>query len=203
MHLARLSLDLRSAQARRDLSDPYEMHRTLVRPFVRSADQSPPRILWRLERSASWGDPVVLVQSSEAPDWSVLGDLPNYLKRPVETRHIEPENLIQQGATYRFRLAANPTVSRNGKRLGLVSEQAQLDWLKRQGDRHGFVDDIAMVTASEQVHARKGDGRITVLQACFEGRLSVTDDSAMRQALLLGIGPAKALGCGLMSLART
>lgn len=80
MHLTRLRLDPRSPQARRDLSDAYEMHRTLVRAFVRAPDQTPPRILWRAEPAAAWSDPVVLVQSQDVGDWSVLNALPHYLK---------------------------------------------------------------------------------------------------------------------------
>lgn len=37
--------------------------------------------------------------------------------------------------------------------------------------------------------------------ATFEGRLTVTDPTALRTALLSGIGPAKSYGCGLLTLA--
>ncbi len=200
MYLTRLRLDPRSAQARRDLGDPYEMHRTLVRPFVKDANQEPPRILWRAEPSAAWNDPVVLVQAQEPADWSVLEALPNYLKGSAETRDISPESWLQSEQCYRFRLFANPTVTRDGKRQGLVSEEAQLAWLARQGERHGFAVETALVTGSGQLRSRKQDSRISVLQACFEGRLRVRDCAALAAALRSGIGPGKAFGCGLLSL---
>ena len=46
MYLSRLKLDTRSPQVRRDLSDSYDMHRTLVRAFVDDPGQTPPRFLW-------------------------------------------------------------------------------------------------------------------------------------------------------------
>lgn len=207
MHLTRLRLDPRSPQARRDLSDAYEMHRTLVRAFVRTPDQTPPRILWRAEPAAAWSDPVVLVQSQEVGDWSVLEALPNYLKPKdgksgVETRELNPEQWLHMGERFRFRLFANPTVTRDGKRQGLTSEDAQLAWLARQGERYGFSVEAALVTGTELLGGRKADHRISLLKACFEGRLQVSDAELLTQALCTGIGPGKAFGCGLLSLGR-
>jgi CRISPR system Cascade subunit CasE len=204
MHLTRLRIDARSAQARRDLSDPYDMHRTLVRAFVSDETQKPPRFLWRVDTQAAWSDPVLLVQSSHAADWSVLAALPNYLKEQqgVESKFVAPEQLLQAGARYRFRLLANPTVTRDGKRYGLTSEEAQLAWLTRQGGRCGFSVEAGLVTSSDVLHSRKGDLRISLQRACFEGVLQAVDIQALEGALLAGIGPGKAFGCGLLSIAR-
>lgn len=203
MYLTRLQLDLRSAQVRRDLADPYEMHRTLVRAFVREAEQIPPRILWRAEPGSPWSAPVVLVQAEEAGDWSVLAALPTYLKVNAETLTLQPEMWLHAGGRFRFRLFANPTVTRDGKRLGLTSEEAQLAWLRRQGERLGFAVEAALVSGSELLQGRKGDTRISLLKACFEGRLQVQEPAALMQALRSGIGPGKAFGCGLLSLGKT
>lgn len=202
MYLARLRLDPRSAQARRDLADPYEMHRTLVRPFVKNAEQTPPRILWRAEPQAAWSEPVVLVQAQEKADWSVLEAVSGYLKGGVETRDISPEGWLQQDHCYRFRLFANPTVTREGKRFGLAAEDEQLAWLARQGERHGFALEAVLVTSTEQLSSRQQDNRIKLLQVCFEGRLRVRDNALLAAALRAGIGPGKAFGCGLLSLGR-
>lgn len=204
MHLTRLRLDPRSAQARRDLADPYEMHRTLVRAFVRSGDQAPPRILWRVEPTSAWSDPILLVQALELADWSVLEQLPGYLqqRQPWETKQLIPEEWLRADQSYRFRLFANPTVTREGKRLGLVAEDAQLAWLTRQGERLGFNVEAALVTGSELLRSRKGESQISLLRACFEGRLRVVDKEALSKALRTGIGPGKAFGCGLLSLGR-
>lgn len=203
MHLTRLTLDPRSAQARRDLGNAYEMHRTLARAFV-ADDQSPPaRFLWRLEAGGNaWATPMVLVQAAAEADWSAVQALPNYLQRPVESKRLALEEWVEGGGCHRFRLQANPTVTRQGKRYGLVGEAEQLAWLGRQGERHGFSVEAALVTASDVLNNRKGEGLISLQRVCFEGRLQVTELAAFSRALTLGIGPGKAFGCGLLSLAR-
>jgi CRISPR system Cascade subunit CasE len=203
MHLTRLTLDPRSAQARRDLSDAYEMHRTLARAFVADAQSTPARFLWRLEAgSNAWATPVVLVQAAVEANWSALQTLPNYLQRPVESKRLALEEWAEGGGRHRFRLQANPTVTRQGKRYGLAGEDEQLAWLSRQGERHGFNLEAALVTASDVLSRRKGEGQISVRRVCFEGVLQVQNLHAFSRALTSGIGPAKAFGCGLLSIAR-
>jgi CRISPR system Cascade subunit CasE len=203
MHLTRLILDPRSAQARRDLADAYDMHRTLSRAFVTGDAEQPSRFLWRLERDTNpWTHPTVLVQSRYAGEWGVLQSLPGYLQKPVESKVVELDRCVQVGG-YRFRLMANPAVTRLGKRYGLMAEEVQLEWLKRQGVRHGFAVKAAVVSASDLLESkRKPGGNITVQQVCFDGLLEVLEPSNVRKALQDGIGPAKAFGCGLLSLAR-
>lgn len=202
MYLSRLTLDPRSPQARRDLADPYEMHRTLARAFAVDEGR-PPRLLWRLEAGPqAWTHPTVLVQAPAAGDWSALAALPNYLGRPVETRELSPDALVVAGGRYRFRLLANPTVSREGKRFGLVGEEEQQQWLARQGGRHGFDVQSVLVTSADFLNSRKGEKVISVQRACFEGILQVQEQVRVVAALRDGIGPAKAFGCGLLSLAR-
>lgn len=204
MYLTRLILDPRSALARRDLADAYDMHRTLVRAFVADEQSEPGRFLWRLEAGAgSWASPTLLVQSSESGNWDVLQALPGYLQRPAESKALDLEALVQPQRQYRFRLLANPTVARAGKRYGLAGEAEQLAWLQRQGERHGFEVQSALVTASDLLDSRKkGSASIRVQRACFEGLLQVARADEVRQALVNGIGPAKAFGCGLLSVAR-
>lgn len=202
MHLTQLSPDPRSAQARRDLADPYELHRTLVRAFVADDQQAPPRFLWRLETPANWNEPVLLVQSCHPADWSGLEAVPGYLRQPARSKVVRLEELLAVGARYRFRLLANPTVTRAGKRHGLVGEEAQLAWLGRQGERLGFSVETALTAASDVLHSRKGATRISLQRVCYEGILLAQDTAALAGALQNGVGPGKAFGCGLLSLAR-
>lgn len=202
MYLTRLRLNPNTGLARRDLGSPYEMHRTLVRAFVADENSSAPRFLWRQEVNTAWADPILLVQSSEAPDWSYLEAVPQYLKQAPEVKQLDAQQLVNDGGRYRFRLQANPTVTRDGKRLGLLGEEAQLAWLIRQANRHGFRVEAALVTGSDRLSTPKASQRITLQRACFEGRLVVEDTNRFAQALLEGIGPAKAFGCGLLSVGK-
>ena len=45
---------------------------------------------------------------------------------------------LKVGQHFRFRLRANPCVTRNGKRLGLLRLEEQEKWIERKGKLHGF-----------------------------------------------------------------
>ncbi|MNP41961.1 CRISPR-associated endoribonuclease Cse3 [compost metagenome] len=142
------------------------------------------------------------MQSAFEADWRTLEALPNYLQRPAESKSVRLEELVESGSRYRFRLQANPTVTRQGKRYGLLTEPEQLAWLGRQGERHGFVVPAALVSGSDLVASQKEGGVISVRRVCYEGVLEVQQLDAFSRALTAGIGPAKAFGCGLLSVAR-
>jgi CRISPR system Cascade subunit CasE len=150
--------------------------------------------------------PTVLVQSIHAPDWTRLETMPGYLKRSAESKTFQPERLLQPDARYCFRLYANPTVACDGKRYGLAAEQAQLDWLTRQGKRQGFEVEAAIIIASDILKGygkKMQDGKpIHLQQVHYEGLLRALDVESLTEALKKGIGPGKAFGCGLLSLRR-
>jgi CRISPR system Cascade subunit CasE len=205
MFLSKLTLDHRHPQARRDLSDAYEMHRTLARAFAPDAETPPARFLWRLERRADYQpSTVVLVQSAETANWSVLEDLSGYASEIQPNKAVDLEMLIQPGARYRFRLLANPTVTKDGKRYGLTREEEQLEWLARQGGRHGFSILGCVRGADERLQVKQGrsGNRITLHTALFEGMLQADSADPLRQGVLNGFGHGKALGLGMLSLAR-
>lgn len=202
MYLSRLILNSRSWEVRRDLANPYDLHRTLARAFAPDRQTPLARFLWRLESVSTWQYPMLLVQSQVPGNWTPLCELPYYLQSEVQEKSIEPEQWLESGRSYRFCLQSNPTVTRNGKRRGLCKNEEQLAWLARQGERHGFFPAQALVSNSGMRQGRKGDSRLSVLTATFDGYLQVKDADALIVALRDGIGPAKSLGCGLLSLGR-
>jgi CRISPR system Cascade subunit CasE len=203
MYLTKLTLNLRNAQARRDLGDAYEMHRTLARAFAPDPHSRLPRFLWRLEVAAdSVQSPAVLVQSDAPADWAILEQLPKYLGRTAETKRVEVARLVRQDRRYRFRLLANPTVCRQGKRLALLNQKDQMAWMERQGEHHGFSIQSLTISPHELLNSsRDGKPPICIQRVRFEGFLAVRRTAAFEQALTAGIGPAKAFGCGLLSVA--
>lgn len=205
MYLSRLSLDPRHPQARRDLADAYEMHRTLVRAFAPRPEGPPHRFLWRLEgRDGFELSSVVLVQSEQPADWSVLAAHKGYANEIIGNKPVNLAKFVQGGTRYRFRLLANPTVTRGGKRYGLTREEDQLAWLVRQGERQGFSLLGCQRGANERLRTRQGrtGNRITIHTALFEGILEAVSADSLRQGMLKGFGHGKALGLGLLSLAR-
>jgi len=84
-----------------------------------------------------------------------------------------------------------------------MKEESQLQWLSRQGVRGGFVIKASMASSSDLLESeRKAGVCITVQKVCFDGVLEVQEPDRVRKLVLDGVGPAKAFGCGLLSLAR-
>ena len=204
MYLSKLILNSSHPQARRDLGSAYEMHRTLSRIFATDAKTPPARFLWRLERRGdALPSSVVLVQAAVPANWRELEMFPGYASEILGNKEVDLSSLIRNGARYRFRLLANPTVTRAGKRHGLSREEDQLEWLGRQGERHGFVVHGCVRGATERLQVRQGGStrRITLDVALFEGQLETTEADLLRPALLQGLGHGKAMGLGMLSLA--
>jgi CRISPR system Cascade subunit CasE len=131
--------------------------------------------------------------------------MPGYSLAMHTDKRVDLNALVASGRQYQFRLRANPTVTREGKRYGLTAEGEQLAWLYRQGERLGFSVLTVERGASERLSVRQNKaGRTIIVQAAlFEGRLAATEPDRLREALLGGIGHAKSLGLGLLSLAPT
>lgn len=209
MYLSRLQLNPLHPQARRDLSSAYELHRSLTRAFAPDATTPPPRFLWRREADRS-GLPgtTVLVQSAQAAAWDALHLAPDFGSGYFDALHgnkpVSLQDLVQEGWHYRFRLLANPTVTRGGKRFGLHDDEPRQGWLLRQGQRHGFAVVAAERGASGRLrvsHGRRDRTHIMLDTVLFDGVLQAVDAIALRQAWCEGIGPGKALGLGMLSLA--
>lgn len=204
MYLSRLTLDPQHPQARRDLADAYDMHRTLSRAFAADATAAPARFLWRLETTSdALAASTVLVQSAVQADWEVIHHLNGYTVKLEGNKHVDLNQLVQTGRRYRYRLLANPTITRAGKRYGLTQEAEQLAWFARQSDKNGFqpLACLRMGNALLRAHRSKSGDRITLQTVLLEGVLQASDALALQQALRQGLGHGKAMGLGLLSLA--
>lgn len=222
MHLSKLILNPRNAGARRDISHPYEMHRTLYRAFdqiTRTEADARPRILFRIEPERAAAGPVVLVQSDiVCPEWSTL-EGHGYLLDVHGPKAFAP--VFQPSQHLRFRLVANPTIKKatvgkkHNPRVPLVhARQADnnhgylgyLDWLDRRANLAGFrvihVQDAPFQHPTRNTKNRLGSKQnIPHFGVRFDGVLEVTDSEKLVEAVRNGIGPAKAFGFGLLSLA--
>ncbi len=227
MHLTRLVLDARNDDVRRDLSDANRLHQRVMSAFPDGLGEDARAKCGVLYRVESLGDqPVVLVQSAPVPDWSRLpkGWLASTWDGapPAAVRSLaKPWSDLLPGTVLRFRLLANAsrkidTATRdgkrsNGQRVPLRTEANALAWLVRKGEMSGFGlvpsvtfpdrPDVAATPHGSVRGARKG-GAITVEGVLFEGRLRVDDVGAFVLALQRGIGPGKAYGFGLLSIAQ-
>lgn len=113
-----------------------------------------------------------------------------------------------------------------GKRVGHVSVGYQQQWLLGKSEGNGFSVFTSPESGNEQPHdatavkhrgseliTRRerpvfsrsspagGRDKVTINTTVFEGALRITDVEAFRRMLVKGLGPSKAYGCGLMTLA--
>ena len=177
MFLSKLMINLRHRPARRDLGDRYELHRTLMNAFPEQlpADE---RVLYRVEHASGQAGATVLVQSQTPPDWSSVERLNDmrYLRRLPQVKSFAPQ--VQAGLQLHFRLQANPTVKRYGKRYALYAEEEWMSWLERKGQAHGFAVeplDVRCVKLGNHYGQRR---RQTWHAVQFDGLLRVSQPPA-------------------------
>lgn len=196
MYLSVLRPDPRVRAVRTDLGNSYELHRTLLRAFEEPVTARP---LWRCDLGRD-KLPEILVQSRIEPRWDrLLEREPQYFIEPPCHKPFAPP--LQRGMRLAFRLRANASVKRMGKRRGLSTREEQFAWLRRQGERCGFVVFDVVLEDERLAMARKAEHRIQLGSAAYEGVLGIWDVEPFRLALENGIGHAKGLGFGLLSIA--
>ncbi len=197
MYLSLLYPNPDNPRARKDLADPYALHQSLAHA-VAPGD----RPLWRLESGRYGEDPRVLLQTLKPPDWERFFERqgPGYAElAPDSPKRFDP--VFTPGQLLRFRLYANPTVTRAGKRLGLYREGEQWRWIEeRLADRGAKLHSVLISQREKRRFTKKGQA-ITLAVAQFDGVLGVTDPEKLLQAIAQGIGHGKAFGLGLLSVA--
>jgi CRISPR system Cascade subunit CasE len=220
MFLHRIHLDPHCREARRDLSDPYQLHSTLCRTFSVPDRKCPEgEFLWRLEPETDLvGYPRILVQSRTIPDWTGIG-VQKWLAKvdpAIDLKDRLKLDSLRVGQRFRFRLRANPCVTRNGKRLGLLRLEEQEAWAVRKGMQHGFsLPKLAPFDLSESLQERvdvrisqeqmlRGNqhsgNAVRIFSVLYDGILKVTEPDKFRDALQAGIGHGKVMGLGLLSV---
>lgn len=174
-------------------------------------------VLHRLEESRATGALVLLVQSQVAPDWGRL-QARYLLPGGVAVKDVcRAYSAIESGVRLRFRLLGNVTKKvktdrPNGRRLALNGEPERLEWLQRHAQAGGFhlvevmtgagVPDLLMqAVGGGRLYGNHSRGRLSFGAVMFEGRLRVVDADQFRATLRGGVGPAKAYGFGLLSVA--
>ncbi len=237
LYLSRLLLKPRSRRVANELLHPYEMHRTLAHAFPQEAfvkkngEEKRTVFLFRSEEDETRPFVTVCVQSALEPDWAKIPERDNYLYDSPESPSVSCKDImpayqsLRDGQPLTFRLRANPTkrigktnVDLGGKRVALVREEEQIEWLVRKGRGDGtdgaggfelvMNEGVSLVTVIPEgkKFGRKSENgqkhEMTHNAVLFEGLLRITDAEVFRQTLVRGIGSAKAFGFGLLSIAK-
>lgn len=201
MYLSEVKLDLFDRGSMKTLADIYRTHQLVMAGF-RTSSRQESCVLYRVEHSIRNEKALatILVQSTTEPNWSGLESTTLH----VQTKEFNPGFSTNQ--RLRFRLLINPVVTRNGKRWGLIRDEALHDWLKKRENSIGVhfesftVIDEGYFSGNKQQNGKQS--KIIIKKARFEGILRTVESDALYTAVKVGIGPAKAFGCGLLSLAR-
>lgn len=187
------------------LHNPYEIHRALWHTFPQTPEQNRD-FLFRIEKRESQ-QIQVLMQSQRLP--SDVPDLAQLLAYKPIALSFAPDRAL------RFLLVANPIktitdedgrLNRKGKpqkcRVPLIAEEAQVDWLKRKlRDAAAFEPASVEIDKLPPINFRKNNTRGRIQPYTFKGVLQVQQPELLLKLVQQGIGPAKAFGCGLLSLA--
>ncbi len=227
MYLTRLRLNAHHRDVLRAAGDSQALHAWVLKlfPEVAAPDGAVGArkefgVLHRME--AGRGEQLdLLVQSREKPDVSKLPE--GFLRAEEGAASTAPLDglvaCVQPGAILRFRLRANPTrridtksapdgSKRNGKRVPLRDPALRAAWITRKLAEAGFTlkadeDGLPWLREREDGLQRgtRQAAKITHEGVVFDGVVSVVDPERARAALADGIGPAKAYGFGLLSLA--
>jgi CRISPR system Cascade subunit CasE len=199
-------------------------------PRTTPPDTDVGRLLWRVDDDGRRA--VLYVVSTEKPDLTHLVEQAGWPTHPQGwvTRAYEPFlSHLSSGQHWAFRLQANPTHAvklegrKRSQRLGHVTVAQQVQWLLTRAESRGFrvlptghADPAsgepapALVVHHRQVRGfRRRDqpqsqrrSEVTLTMAVFDGHLEILDADRLRETLTRGIGPAKAYGCGLLTLAK-
>lgn len=213
MYLSKLFLNKSCAQARADLGNPHSMHRTIMRSFPTPLPENE-RVLFRIEYAIPGEDALVLVQSLEEPSWEkVEKQYHDYFAQEPKLRSIKALK-FKNGGLFRFRMRVSISKrvvyqnSGKSQRISLFSEQDRIEWLNRKAKNGGFslMSERLVIRDAPyrnfQIKKEKESLRVTLNMVDVDGQLVVEDGEKFLECFKQGVGPAKGLGCGLVSLAK-
>lgn len=186
--------------------NPYEIHRVLWRLFPEDADAS--RDFLFLVGHSDRNHAEVLMQSMKKPvQSSAEAKILAWKEFPLG---------LNAGQRLRFLLVANPIKTINDEagrkkadgetkkcRVPLIREEDQRAWVERKFQNAASFETL-VIDPVFPLRFRKGkeDRGGKIQPVSFQGILNVKVPEGMAELVQNGIGPAKAFGCGLLSLAR-
>lgn len=194
----------------RQAKKPYEFHQALWRLFPGYEDAER-EFLFRVEQVQAGVGATVLLQSAIEPEGGE--------QSPLLLAQREFELSIPSGQRLRFRLRANPiktikdsskgVVEKKGKtftktvRVPLLHEEQQQAWLERKFQDFARLETLIVQPDPVTYFRKPKEGRSGKIQTVlFDGVMTVTHSVEFETQVAHGIGPAKAFGCGLLSVAR-
>ncbi|MBP8019905.1 MAG: type I-E CRISPR-associated protein Cas6/Cse3/CasE [Agitococcus sp.] len=189
--------------------NPYQWHRALWRLFPQQPHESRSSplenrqgFLFCLDKMQTGEGAVVLVQSPFQPINAEEG-----VKLLTPSKLFTPQLTIDE--LLYFRLTANPVKTirdseypEKKKRVPLIDEQQQIEWLKRQFSSSADILQVAITPNKPLFFQKKGGQSGKIATVTFEGVLRVVNMEQFTSIHRNGLGHAKAFGCGLLLIKR-
>lgn len=205
MYLSKLVLNERDRKVRSDLSNAYNLHRSIMQAFPDEHHENP-RADWNILFRQELDSDVILVQSDSEiePDWTQLpqGYLANHVIKPFDLKASQ----LKPGQIFQFRLKANPSKrdKQSGKLIGMFHRPDQEAWLTRKGTQYGFAIETVDVIPTPNLYGTKAKetSSIKIFTVLYQGTLQVSDPTLFFEAIRQGIGRGRSYGCGLLSIAK-
>ncbi len=179
----------------------YQLHREIWKLFPDRPDDKRD-YLFRVENLGQKTPQQILLQSLTKP----VSDQSNLtmLKQP---KNVELQ--IRSGQMLRFMIRANPTkrikeenkTGNQGRvRVPIIDEEEMSMWLRRQLKDAAVIHEM-MINGQNIMYFRKYSHMGKIVAITYSGLLEVKNEKTLLSIIEKGIGPAKAFGCGMLSVA--
>jgi len=112
-----------------------------------------------------------------------------------------PEDFFEK-KLYRFQITANTTKTQSGKIVSIHSHDEIKNWLVSRSQAWGFsvVGEVGVNSVDVLKFRAQKNNLVTLCKADLFGVLCVSDPKIFKDSVLLGLGPGKAFGCGLLQI---
>ncbi len=207
MKITRLKLNTHLIKTLKALNNPNIFHAALEASLE---GEQRSRLLWRVDTLKE--NKYLLVVSQTPLNTKKLESQFGYLNEPAQVKDYNLLlNRVNSGSIWLFKLTANPTKSisldksKRGKVTSLYKEEELIEWLKRRGEKNGFLIRNVKIMGSRWISfSKKNDKKkkVSFQEVTYQGLLEVTDPEAFRQCLIEGLGRSKAYGMGLLTLVK-
>lgn len=207
MYLSRIQIPATTGAAISVTTDLYRLHGYVLKGFSEYGNDKG-RVLFRHDSDGIRS--IILVQSERRPSWNLLSET-GIPALSAEVKEYSP--VMRSGTVLRFLLRANPVVTRNGRRFGLIDRESDSlsDWLISRQKRLGFrvfslsVSDEGYRTGLKLIsepNGKKREQKITLKSVLYQGLLVVENPESFIKTIERGIGHGKGFGFGLLSIAK-
>lgn len=180
----------------------YQLHREIWKLFPDRPDDKRD-YLFRVENLGQKAPQQILLQSLTRP-------MANKRKLLMLSQPKKVALQIRSGQMLRFMIRANPTkrikeenkTGNQGRvRVPIIDEDEMNKWLQRQLKNAAIIHEI-MINGQNIMYFRKGTDTGKIVAITYSGLLEIKNEKKLLSIIEKGVGPAKAFGCGLLSLAR-